>query len=117
MDGESVESSYPEAWRWRNSRRRIVGWLLITVIVLLMAGMISAYLGRSISTLLELVLSLLIIACLMWLWSLSFQCPHCGNKLGVKTVKGIGFIKFKLTRHIASAKKCMTCGLALHANH
>jgi hypothetical protein len=106
----SIERDNPQAWVQRRGRRRIVLRLLVIAGILLAAGVVGMIRHLAWAPIpMGLIFPLLIMANLVWIWSLFLRCPRCGNQFGVQARRGRGAARNPF------AKSCMSCGLALRA--
>lgn len=98
----SVERDYPAAWVQRRGRRRIALRLLVIAGILLIAGGAGMIRDTAWAPIpIGLIFPVLVMANLVWIWSLFFRCPRCGSQFGA------GRNPF--------AKSCLNCGLAMRA--
>jgi hypothetical protein len=107
---QSIEHDYPQAWARRRGRRRIALRLLIIAAVLLTAAIVGMIRDTAWAPIpIGLIFPVLVMANLVWIWSLFLRCPRCGNQFGIQARQGRGAARNPF------AKNCMSCGLALRA--
>jgi hypothetical protein len=103
-----VEQDYPLAWRRRAARRRIALRLLLLAAALLLSGAAGLLRHADWAAIpLALLFPVLLMANLVWVWSLFFRCPRCGHPFTVARQPRAAGNPF--------AKRCLTCGLPLRA--
>lgn len=110
----SVEATYPDTWRKRRWRRLGAFRLALIGVVLFAVGAIGSRRGAPwAATALGFVFPTLMVANLVWLWSLFFKCPRCGGSF----VRGHRTTTAGKSRSLFDpyTRRCLNCGLPLRS--